>query len=256
MASREVEILQASYDLLWRHGRLDPLRALEPDFEWVVPGYLDGDVRRGPEEVTAFFEEWIGAFDHMEIEYEFRGLSGERVLALVTMRGVGRESGAPVQMWMAQLWTFDGGKARRMVFYDDPAEAFAAAGLTREDVLRWGVDAFNRKGAEGLMGLVTDDIVWKEDPNWPDGATWHGREGVRQALTERMESTDFQLEIEDIAMRGDRALVTMRWSIHGRGSGAEADWQLGMLYTFRGHLVSRLDFFIDREQARSVFDAA
>jgi ketosteroid isomerase-like protein len=129
MPSREAETLQASYDLIWRHGRLDPLLALDPDFEWIVPGHVEGEVRRGPEEVTAFFEEWIGAFDDMEIDYEFLEAGDQRVLVLVTMRGVGRESGAPVEMKMAQLWTFAGGKARRMVFYDDQAEGLAEAGL-------------------------------------------------------------------------------------------------------------------------------
>jgi ketosteroid isomerase-like protein len=129
MPSRDVDTLQASYDLIWQHHRLDPLQALDPDFEWIVPGYVDGEVKRGPEEVTAFFEEWIGSFDAMEVDYEFREAPDGRVLALVDMRGVGRASGAPTQMRMAQLWTFEDGSARRMVFYDNPAEALADAGL-------------------------------------------------------------------------------------------------------------------------------
>lgn len=129
MASRALDILRASYDLIWRQHRLDPLHALPPDFEWVVPGYLDGEVKRGPEEVTAFFEEWISAFADMEVEYEFREAPGGQVLALVTMRGVGRESGATTDMKMAQLWTFEDHQAKRMVLYDDVAEGLAAAGL-------------------------------------------------------------------------------------------------------------------------------
>lgn len=129
MASRTLDIIRASYDLIWRQSRLDPLRALPPDFEWVVPGYLDGEVKRGPEEVTAFFEEWISAFDDLKIDYDFLEAPDGRVVALVTMSGVGRESSAPVQMRMAQVWTFEGTRARRMEFYDDPDEALAAAGL-------------------------------------------------------------------------------------------------------------------------------
>jgi ketosteroid isomerase-like protein len=129
MSSPEVDMLQASYDLIWRHHRLDPLQALAPDFEWIVPGYVEGEVKRGPEEVTAFFEEWIGAFDSMDVDYEFRQAPDGRVVALVSMSGVGRESSAPVRMDMAQVWTFEGATARRMVLYDDPTEALGAVGL-------------------------------------------------------------------------------------------------------------------------------
>jgi hypothetical protein len=76
MPSPEVDLLQASYDLIWRHHRLDPLHALEPDFEWVVPGYVDGELKRGPEEVTAAFEEWIGAFSEMTVDYRSARQSG------------------------------------------------------------------------------------------------------------------------------------------------------------------------------------
>ena len=256
MPRREVDMLQASYDLIWRHHRLDPLQALRPDFEWVVPGYLEGEVKRGPDEVTAFFEEWIDSFDAMEVDYEFREAPDGRVLALVDMRGVGRESGAATEMRMAQLWSFEDGRARRMVFYDDRAEALAAAGLAPrsfEDLIQLGIEAVNRDDVETVLAQMAEDVVWQEDPDWPDGATWHGRDGVRRVLTERMDSAGFHVELEDVVERGDRALVLMRWTLQGRSSGAAADLRPAMIYTFRDNLVSRIEFFIDRDRARAAF---
>jgi hypothetical protein len=42
------EALRRGYDALWRDGDLDAAVAgFPPDFEWVVPGHPEGDVRRG-----------------------------------------------------------------------------------------------------------------------------------------------------------------------------------------------------------------
>jgi ketosteroid isomerase-like protein len=125
-----VEILDRGYELIWREG--DPeasFRGVAPDFEWVVPGHPEGEVRHGADGAIEFFREWSEPWDDFHVDWELHRAGPDRVLAVVSMHGRGRGSGAPVEMRLAQLWTFKDGRAARMVMYPDVQEAFEAAGL-------------------------------------------------------------------------------------------------------------------------------
>ena len=131
MAHDPVERIRRGYDALWHERDLDAAtRGLGPDFEWVVPGHPEGDVRRGPEAVKAFFAEWLEPWEDADVTYDLSPFGSDRVLAVCTMRGRGRQSGAEVEMQFAQLWTFEDDRLVRMVFYGDADEARAAAGVT------------------------------------------------------------------------------------------------------------------------------
>jgi ketosteroid isomerase-like protein len=120
------EPLRRGYDALWREGDLDAaVQGLGPDFEWVVPGHPEGEVRRGPDVVKRFFAEWLEPWEDYDIDYDLHQVGDDRVLA----RCRGRQSRAPVEMRFAQLWTFEDWRPARMVFYQDPARAMAAAGV-------------------------------------------------------------------------------------------------------------------------------
>ena len=57
--------------------------------------------------------------------------AGDNVVAAVTLRGKGRESGIEVQMRLFAIWTLRDAKVVRVVGgYRDRAEALAAAGLS------------------------------------------------------------------------------------------------------------------------------
>jgi ketosteroid isomerase-like protein len=128
--SEVTRMLEVGYTLIWRVNRLErALEGLPEDFEWVVPGLPEGDVRHGPEGVAEFFHEWTEPFDDLEVEWDLHEAGPERALALIHMRGRGHESGVPVEMRFGQLWTFRGGAAIRMVVYNDLDEARRAAGL-------------------------------------------------------------------------------------------------------------------------------
>ena len=49
-------VLDRGHRMVWREN--DAERALldvDPEFEWMVPGHSEGELRRGPQETTAFF---------------------------------------------------------------------------------------------------------------------------------------------------------------------------------------------------------
>ena len=126
----------------------------------------------------------------------------------------------------------------------------------RERRMREAIVAYNEGGTEGLLSYMTEDVVWEEDPDWPDGQTWQGHQGVRDALRERLETTSIHVEIEEVAERGDHMLVSFRWTAVGAGSGAAALARPAILQRFRGDLACYVRFFLDQDRAREAFDAA
>jgi len=104
-----------------------------------------------------------------------------------------------------------------------------------------------------VIPYLAEDVVWEEDPEWPDGQTWHGHDGVRAALRERLESTNISVEIDELIARGKQVLTLMSWTAEGVGSGATAQLRPGVLYDFEGELVKRMRFFLDQERAREAF---
>jgi ketosteroid isomerase-like protein len=130
MSDDLVHILERGYAVMWHERRVeDSVRALGDDFEWIVPGHPEGDVRRGAEGVAEFVREWIEPWEDMEVEWDLQQVGADQVLAIIDMRGRGRESGVPAEMHFAQLWTFRDGRAVRMAMYYDMDEARRAAGL-------------------------------------------------------------------------------------------------------------------------------
>lgn len=254
-----LRILQRGYELIWREDRLeDALIGLGPDFEWVVPGHPEGDVRRGADAVIAFFRDWAEPFEDLHVDWELHEVGPDRALAIFETRGRGRASGAPVEMRNGQLWTFRDGRFVRMVLYFDVDEARRDAGLAERslaDLAREGIAAYQRGGFEAVMPYLAEDVVWEEDPGWPDGQTWHGHEGVRAAFRERLESTSIAVELEDVVERRGRVLVAMRWTAEGQGSGAVGVLCPAVIYEYEGELVSRARFFLDPERAREAFES-
>jgi ketosteroid isomerase-like protein len=130
MSEDLVQILERGYAVMWREGRVeDAVSGLGDDFEWIVPNHPEGEVRRGREGVSEFVRDWVDPWSDMEVEWSLDQVGPNQVLAIIDMRGHGRESGAPAEMRFAQLWTFRGTRAVRMVMYFDVDEARRAADL-------------------------------------------------------------------------------------------------------------------------------
>jgi ketosteroid isomerase-like protein len=257
MSRAEVDMLRTGYDLLWREGQIErALEGLPPDFEWVVPDHPDRELSKGPDEVIAFVRDWIASWDELDVSYELREGDAGRVLAVITMRGTGRGSGARTEMTMAQLWSFEDGRVRRMVAYNDVEEGRAAAGPSqREQLVREAVAVFDRAGPEAILPYLAEDVVWQEDPDWPGGSTYHGHDGVRASLGELLDSMDFESELEELVERRDRVLVRMHWTGQGSASDMEVDQRATMVFTLRDDLIARVEFFFDPERARAALEA-
>jgi ketosteroid isomerase-like protein len=130
MSFDPVEILDRGYELIWRQDDAEAaFRGVAADFEWLVPGHPEGEVRRGADGAVEFFRECTEPWEELRVDWELHRAGPHRVLAVISMRGRGRGSGAPVETRFGQIWTFRDGRATRMVVYADVEQAFEAAGL-------------------------------------------------------------------------------------------------------------------------------
>jgi ketosteroid isomerase-like protein len=85
-------------------------------------------VYRGAEQHQRFVERW-GEFAQPDVEVHELADAGERVLASVTFRGRGRQSGVETTWNLWQLWTTRNGKVVRGQGFTNREEALEAAGM-------------------------------------------------------------------------------------------------------------------------------
>ena len=241
-----MRVLQRGYELIWREDRVeDALSGLGEDFEWIAPDHPDGMVHRGPAAAIDFFHDWRGQFEGLEVSWELEDIGGGRVLALTSTTGRGRASGAPVAMRFAQVWRFRDGRFTRMVMADTPLLA----------IIREAGQTLGQEGYESTVAAYTEDVLWEDDPDWPDGAVRHGHAGVRSGYAQLFDFASVSVHFEETVERAGRVMALQRWEAVGLGSGAPTVLRPGTLFEFEGYLVRRVRFFLDHDRARRAFEA-
>jgi ketosteroid isomerase-like protein len=113
------------------------------------------------------------------------------------------------------------------------------------------VDAWNRRDLRWLQENGTADIEFVPAiAATVDGSSVHGpEEFIRflEAMDESWES--FRIEVEEFRLIGDQVVGRGRVLAKGRGSGVELDQPLGSLISFEGDKMSRLQSYLDPEEA-------
>jgi ketosteroid isomerase-like protein len=137
MSEENVELVRGIYDAVDRRDDVSPYEAYAEDIVWdmsqVPYGHLlTRPVFHGHEGVRQFWREMVAGFGVWDLEVEEIVDAGDRVLAVVRDRAVGRASGVPVQSGHVAVWTLSGGKAIRLQTFepDDRKRALEAAGLS------------------------------------------------------------------------------------------------------------------------------
>jgi uncharacterized protein len=130
MTASNVEVVRAVY-AAWARQDLDgAMEAMHPDVEYVNPERaLEPGTRRGAgafrsavERVFEGWETWVGEPE------ELRG-HGDHVVAIVSYRARGKQSGLEVEGRESALWTLRDGTVVRYEWFHDVADAEEA--LTR-----------------------------------------------------------------------------------------------------------------------------
>ena len=98
--------------------------------EWHPAPELPGeDTYVGPEGFAEFMALWTENFDDWTVRLKDVRGEGDRVVAFAHQRGVGKVSGAPVDMDFAMAFTLRDGQVTDVRAFLDDNEALAAAGV-------------------------------------------------------------------------------------------------------------------------------
>jgi uncharacterized protein len=121
------EIVRAAYDAVSRADLDAVAEAVAPDVELIDPDLPGGGTFRGPDGIRRFVQQWLDAFDELQIEVERLVPAGEKVVACLHQRGTST-SGVPVEMRDGHVWTIADGGVTRVELYLTHEAALAAAG--------------------------------------------------------------------------------------------------------------------------------
>jgi ketosteroid isomerase-like protein len=115
----------------WNRGDIEGVVAfLDPEIEW--RGYThipESGTLHGRDEVKAWLERFLDAWQQLDIEVTELIDSDEWVVALVRFRGFGKGSGVPVEGGTdAHVWTVQDGRIVAVTLYQGTQEALEAIG--------------------------------------------------------------------------------------------------------------------------------
>jgi ketosteroid isomerase-like protein len=132
MSQENVERVRRGYEALNR-GELRP-ESFAAEFEIVEPPEQPGaETRHGPKGVSDSMTSLAEAFDDLQYHPERLIESGNKVVALLRVRGRGKGSGIVVESNVAHVWTLQDRKPVRVEIYLDIAQAMKATGLSEQD---------------------------------------------------------------------------------------------------------------------------
>jgi ketosteroid isomerase-like protein len=128
VSEANVEAVRSAWEAFARHDNAAIFPLYDPDVE-IVPEFPDR-VYRGLDGVREFFRDWLSAWDEYRSEVEEWIDAGDNVVAIVHQRARGKQSGVPVEVHSAHVWTLREGKLWRLRIYATKADALNALGLS------------------------------------------------------------------------------------------------------------------------------
>ena len=135
MSEENVEVVRRIYEAAAQRDDVTPFEFYSEDIVWDLSkarraGLLLKPVWEGHEEVRQFWRDALSAWGEIDFKVEELTDAGDRVLAVLREREVGRASGVPVETTHLAVWTLAHGKVVRMQVFDDRQQALEAAGLS------------------------------------------------------------------------------------------------------------------------------
>jgi ketosteroid isomerase-like protein len=124
VSQEDVDRVRAIWESFSRTQRPD-FDALHPDVKWRTRADLpDADTYHG------YDGDWVGAFDDLRVEAEELIDAGERVVAVLRLRGRVKGSGQEVDMPETHVYTMVDGKVVEVHEFATKAAAMEALGLS------------------------------------------------------------------------------------------------------------------------------
>jgi ketosteroid isomerase-like protein len=131
MSQENVEVARRAYEAFNRGDLQAMVADLAPNFEYATTGAIPGmtGVYRGGEGILGFLE-WIWSeFERPSMKVHELVDAGDQVMAAVTLRGRGKQSGVETSWDVWHVWTVEHGKVVHGQAFTSRAEALKAARL-------------------------------------------------------------------------------------------------------------------------------
>jgi ketosteroid isomerase-like protein len=129
MSQENVEIVRRCCDAFDRRDYDGALAFLDPEVEYELLQFPDGEVYRGLDGVREAFRIWLGTWENYRQERgELIEVGGE-VIVPTCEYGRGKGSGLELDRLTYGVWTLRVGKVTRIRFYATEEEALEGAGL-------------------------------------------------------------------------------------------------------------------------------
>jgi ketosteroid isomerase-like protein len=118
------------------------------------------------------------------------------------------------------------------------------------EVATQAIEAFNRTDIDAFAVLTTPDFEWSPSMVAIEGTIFRGREGIERYFGS-LDGAWERFHIHRNRFRHVEDLVVMLGRLEGRGmgSGVPVYSSLGMVFDFRGGLISRIRGFLDHAEA-------
>jgi ketosteroid isomerase-like protein len=119
------------------------------------------------------------------------------------------------------------------------------------EIVKRGIDAFNRRDVDVLASLTTPDFAWFPAlPGAVEGDGYRGLQGIETYFGEiRGTWDDLRVLGDEHRDLGVRVLVLGRAEGRGRGSGVRVDAPIGIIFDIRSGRISSARTFLDHGEA-------
>ena len=118
------------------------------------------------------------------------------------------------------------------------------------EVATQAIEAFNRSDVDAFAVLTTPDFEWSPSMVAIEGTIFRGRAGIERYFRS-LNSAWEKFDIHRDRFRDAESLVVMLGRLEGRGmgSGVPVNASLGMVFDFRGGMISRIRGYLDHAEA-------
>ena len=118
------------------------------------------------------------------------------------------------------------------------------------EIVRHAFAAYERRDFPALLAAFSSSVVTRQTPPIPDARTYHGREGVMQALSDYTEPfDDFVMTGEEFIDVGNKVVVRVHQDARGAESGVPVSGEFWFVYSVGEGKIEQLEMFSHEAQA-------
>jgi ketosteroid isomerase-like protein len=258
MSQQTVDLVRGGFEAFARGDIESVLRLCDEDILVTHPFEIPdvAPVMRGHAGVLESIAAWPEQWDDYRLEILKTVDIEKHVVATVHQTGRGKSTGIPVELQCLMVFTIRQGKIAEWRIFLHEDEALEALGLreqamSQEEIVRRMFDAANERDLQTLEALLSEDVEFQSVLFASEGGTFRGRRGIREYFAAFDEAfAEYRSEVEEVVDAGeDRVVALVKFTARGKESGVTLDQPFGLVITFRGEQISRMDSYFNRAEA-------